>query len=169
MTRVLAVLLLVPVSAVALRAQSVASRPDRPERRETAAAPVAPAGTGDVTRLTPAVRRSVALAIEAAGADGVEVRVASGWRSAGHQRRLHEEAIAKYGSAVAARRWVLPPEESAHVRGEAVDVTPPSGAEWLARHGVRFGLCRRYANEPWHFERLAGAKGSACPALEPHA
>lgn len=162
--RATALLLVLPLAVVASRAsQPDAGVPARPP------APVAPAGTGDVTRLTPAVRRSVDLAIAAARADGVELRVASGWRSAEHQRRLHAEAVAKYGSAAAARRWVLPPEESAHVRGEAVDVAPPSGADWLARHGVRYGLCRRYANEPWHFERLAGPKGSACPPLEPHA
>jgi len=68
-----------------------------------------------------------------------------------------------------ARRWVLPPGESAHVRGGAVDVGPESGARWLEQHGVRFGLCRRYDNEPWHFERLAAAKGSTCPRREPHA
>ncbi|HVF04346.1 MAG TPA: M15 family metallopeptidase [Frankiaceae bacterium] len=165
MRRALALLLVGPAVLVALRAQPSPgdAAPDR------APAPVAPAGTGDVTRLTPAVRRSVELAIAAARADGVELRVASGWRSAEHQRRLHAEAVAKYGSAAAARRWVLPPEESAHVRGEAVDVAPPSGADWLARHGVRFGLCRRYANEPWHFERLAGPKGSVCPPMQPHA
>jgi hypothetical protein len=131
--------------------------------------PQAPTGTGDVTNLTPALRRSVDLAIAAARADGVELRVTSGWRSRDHQQRLFEAAVAKYGSASVARRWVLPPNESAHVRGEAVDVGPPEGAAWLESHGVRFGLCRRYANEPWHFERLAGAVGSSCPPMEPHA
>lgn len=131
--------------------------------------PQAPTGVGDVSGLTPSMRRAVARAIEAARADGVELRVTSGWRSAEHQRRLYEGAIAKYGSASVARRWVLPPDESAHVRGEAVDIGPAAGAAWLETYGVRFGLCRRYANEPWHFERLAPAVGSACPALEPHA
>ncbi|HWL35200.1 MAG TPA: M15 family metallopeptidase [Frankiaceae bacterium] len=131
--------------------------------------PEAPTGVGDVTGLTPSMRRAVARAIDAARADGVELRVTSGWRSAEHQRRLYESAIAKYGSASVARQWVLPPDESAHVRGEAVDIGPAAGAAWLETYGVRFGLCRRYANEPWHFERLAPAVGSACPALEPHA
>jgi D-alanyl-D-alanine carboxypeptidase len=63
---------------------------------------------------------------------------------------------------------VLPPEESEHVTGRAVDVGPEAGIAWLREHGVRFGLCQRYANEPWHFERLAGAKGSACPPMEAH-
>jgi D-alanyl-D-alanine carboxypeptidase len=130
---------------------------------------VAPTGIGDTGHLTPALRRAMARAIDAARADGVDLVVTSGWRSAAHQQRLYEDAIAKYGSPAAARRWVLPPEESAHVRGEAVDVGPPAGARWLETHGVRYGLCRRYANEPWHFERLAAALGSRCPPLEPHA
>ncbi|MDQ1711803.1 MAG: zinc D-Ala-D-Ala carboxypeptidase [Frankiaceae bacterium] len=133
------------------------------------ASPVAPTGVGDVEHLTPALKRSVDRAIEAARAEGVALAVTSGWRSAEHQQRLFDDAVRKYGSRTVARQWVLPPSESAHVRGEAVDVGPPSGASWLETNGVRFGLCRRYANEPWHFERLAAAKGSRCPTLQPHA
>ena len=130
---------------------------------------VAPEGTGDVERLDPALRRAVERATAAAARDGVALRVASGWRSARHQARLHAEAVEKYGSPAAARRWVLPPEESEHVRGAAVDIAPREAAAWLEEHGVRYGLCRRYDNEPWHFERLAAAKGSTCPPREPHA
>ena len=130
---------------------------------------VVPNGTGDAEHLQPSVRRAVDKAIAAAAADGVALRVTSGYRSRAKQQRLYDEAIGKYGSAERARRWVLPPGESEHVQGRAVDVGPESGARWLEREGVRFGLCRRYDNEPWHFERLAGAKGSVCPAREPHA
>jgi hypothetical protein len=131
-------------------------------------APVAPSGVGNVSELSPSMRRALAKATDAAAADGVELRVTSGWRSAEHQQQLYTAAIRKYGSAAAARRWVLPPEESAHVRGAAVDVGPEAAARWLEVNGVRFGLCRRYANESWHFERLAAAVGSVCPPLEPH-
>lgn len=140
-----------------------------PPVRSAMPPPEAPTGVGDVPGLTPAMRRAVRLAIAAAGRDGVTLRVTSGRRSGEHQQRLFEDAVRKYGSPELARRWVLPPDESAHVSGEAVDVGPPEAAAWLDRHGVRFGLCRRYANEPWHFERLAAAKGSACPPMEPHA
>ncbi len=129
----------------------------------------APEGVGNTQDLQPAVRRAVERAIAAATADGVELRVTSGWRSAAHQRRLFDEAVAKHGSAERARQWVLPPGESEHVRGGAVDVGPQEGARWLDEHGERWGLCRRYDNEPWHFERLAGALGSTCPPREPHA
>ncbi|MCU1676701.1 MAG: peptidase and DD-carboxypeptidase VanY/endolysin [Frankiales bacterium] len=129
---------------------------------------VTPNGVGDVEHLQPKVRSAIQRAIAAAAADGVELRVTSGWRSKDHQQRLYDEAIAKYGSPEAARMWVLPPDESAHVDGAAVDVGPAEGARWLEANGEQFGLCRRYANESWHFERLAGARGSRCPALEPH-
>jgi len=132
-------------------------------------AAVAPeGGTGDLEHLTPAVRRAVERATAAAARDGVALRVTSGWRSERHQARLHAEAVEKYGSPEAARQWVLPPEESEHVRGAAVDIAPREAAAWLEAHGGRFGLCRRYDNEPWHFERLAAAKGSSCPPREPH-
>lgn len=128
----------------------------------------APTGVATAEGLTPALARSVRLAVEAAAADGVDLQITSGWRSAQRQAQLHAEAIEKHGSVERARQWVLPPEESEHVTGRAVDVGPEAAAAWLRSHGVRFGLCQRYANEPWHFERLAGAKGSACPPLEAH-
>lgn len=92
----------------------------------------------------------------------------SGYRTAAHQQKLYEEAIRTYGSARLARRWVLPPAESAHVRGEAVDVEPRTAAAWLQTHGTTWGLCRRYDNEWWHFE-VATPPGGHCPARAPHA
>ena len=131
--------------------------------------PVAPEGVGDVRHLSTRMSRAITRATAAAAVDGVELRVTSGWRSRAEQQQLFEAAVATYGSAAKARRWVLPPGESEHVRGGAVDVGPPAAAAWLEQHGVRYGLCRRYANEPWHFELLAPAKGQPCPALQPHA
>jgi LAS superfamily LD-carboxypeptidase LdcB len=131
--------------------------------------PVAPEGVGETDHLTPRLHRAINRAIAAAAADGVELRVTSGWRSPERQEQLYEAAIRKYGSPRAASQWVLPPGRSAHVLGQAVDVGPKSGATWLEKHGVHYGLCRRYDNEYWHFELLAVAKGSVCPAREPHA
>lgn len=132
-------------------------------------APVAPEGVGDVTHLSARMSRAVDRATAAAADDGVKLRITSGWRSATKQQQLYDAAIAKYGNAAKARRWVLPPGESEHVRGGAVDVGAAAAATWLGQHGVRYGLCRRYANEPWHFELLAPAKGQPCPAPQPHA
>ena len=131
--------------------------------------PVAPTGVGDIVNLRPAVQRAVERAVIAADREGVVLGVTSGWRDSGKQQQLYDAAIAKYGSAAKARRWVLPPRESQHVKGGAVDIGPPAAASWLEKNGVRYGLCRRYANEPWHFELLAPHKGQPCPALESHA
>jgi len=119
--------------------------------------------------IDPALSRSLGKAQIAARAAGLDLQVTSGFRSATTQQRLYDQAIAMYGSPERARRWVLPPAESAHVKGMAVDVGPPAAAVWLEKHGVRYGLCRRYVNEGWHFERLAPAIGQPCPPIEPYA
>jgi zinc D-Ala-D-Ala carboxypeptidase len=119
--------------------------------------------------INPALSRAIARAQSAARTAGLDLQVTSGFRGAATQQRLYDQAIAKYGSPQMARHWVLPPAESAHVKGLAVDVGPPAAATWLEKHGVRYGLCRRYLNEGWHFERLAPAIGQACPPMEPYA
>jgi len=119
--------------------------------------------------IDPALSRAIARAQTAARTAGLDLQITSGFRGAATQQRLYDQAIAKYGSPERARHWVLPPAESAHVKGLAVDVGPPAAAAWLERNGVRFGLCRRYVNEGWHFERLAPAIGQPCPAMEPYA
>ncbi|NDL58063.1 peptidase M15 [Phytoactinopolyspora sp. XMNu-373] len=105
-------------------------------------------------------------AVHAAAEQGIELVVTSGWRSYGRQEQLFWEAVDKHGSEEAAGRWVLPPDESMHVRGLAVDVGPPEAAAWLAENGWRFGLCRRYDNEPWHFEPTT-SPGGTCPGTQP--
>jgi hypothetical protein len=131
----------------------------------------APADTGDgnVDRLRPELKQALAAARADAENDGFQILVNSGWRSADHQAELFREAIAKYGSADRARKWVLPPDESRHVTGEAIDIGPAAAAAWLEKHGARYGLCRVYANEPWHFEVRTLTSAGICPPLLPHA
>lgn len=117
-----------------------------------------PAATG----LDLELQRRFDAAQAAAAADGVELTLTSGWRSAAEQQALVDDAIEKHGSVQEARRWVLPPESSAHVRGLAIDVGPTDGALWLGEHGFELGLCRTYANELWHFELLADG-AATCP------
>lgn len=119
--------------------------------------------TPAVARLTPDLRRALHAATADARAAGVVLRVNSGWRSARYQRQLFRRAVRTYDDAAVARRYVLPPERSAHVRGRAVDVGPTDAAVWLEQHGAAYGLCRTYANELWHFE-LATVPGGTCPA-----
>ena len=99
--------------------------------------------------------------------DGVEFHVDSGWRSAEYQERLLDEAIAKYGSAREAARWVATPDTSAHVSGDAVDIGPADAATWLSEHGAAYGLCRIYGNEPWHYELRPEAADQGCPPTYP--
>lgn len=103
-------------------------------------------------------------AAQAAAADeGVALTLTSGRRTAKEQRALVEAAEKKYGSKDEAHRWVLPARSSAHVRGLALDVGPTSGALWLEEHGLAFGLCRTYANEVWHFEKLPDDRETCAP------
>jgi len=138
---------------------------------DSAPGPTAPeAGTtGDAvtadtpaTGLDPELQRRFDAAQAAAAAEGVDLTITSGWRSADEQQRLVDEAIARYGSVDEAHRWVLPPETSAHVAGLAIDVGGTEGAYWLTEHGPEYGLCQTYANEVWHFEPLA-AGATNCP------
>ncbi|WP_020387812.1 M15 family metallopeptidase [Kribbella catacumbae] len=112
--------------------------------------------------LSPTLRSRLKKAMTAARADGVTLRINSGRRSAAKQRRLLREAIQKYGSYEAATRWVLPPDKSAHVQGKAVDIAPQAAMVWLNKNGWEYGICRPYANEPWHFEALT-TPGKKCP------
>jgi hypothetical protein len=118
--------------------------------------------------LTPQLRQRLKRATAAAAAAGITVRITSGRRSVAKQRKLLNQAIVRYGSRKAAMRWVLPPEYSAHVKGRAVDIGPQAAMSWMNKNGWRYGICRRYDNEPWHFEALT-SPGKKCPAREPYA
>jgi hypothetical protein len=89
---------------------------------------------------------------EAFWRDGQLIGLTSGYRDASEQHRIFAAEVRRTGSVSAARRRVLPPEESSHVRGLALDVRPTEGARWLEQHGWRYGLYRVYDNEWWHFE-----------------
>lgn len=117
-----------------------------------------------ISGLDPELREAVRAAVAAAEDDGVEVRVASGWRSHAYQQRLLDEAIQQYGSAEEAARWVSTPETSRHTTGDAVDIGPFDATLWMEANGPRFGLCRIYANELWHYELVGGPDGG-CPPL----
>ncbi|MFL5846386.1 MAG: D-alanyl-D-alanine carboxypeptidase family protein [Solirubrobacteraceae bacterium] len=115
-----------------------------------------------VARLDPALLAALRQAATEAAADGVTFVVDSGWRSRAYQRHLLREAVAKYGSAAEAARWVAAPGRSAHVSGDAVDLAGDAAA-WLAGHGAAHDLCPIYGNEPWHYELRPGAAERGCP------
>ena len=98
---------------------------------------------------------------------GVTLAITSGFRSYSTQAGLFKEALKKYGSVAAASKWVLPPELSHHVLGLALDINypnDPKSTKWLELNGSKFGICRVYTNEWWHFEG-ATAPGGRCPKL----
>jgi soluble lytic murein transglycosylase-like protein len=99
------------------------------------------------------MRPDVALAFDrmaaAAHADGVELIVASAFRSDAEQARL----FAQHPDP----KWVAPPGRSLHRLGTELDLGPPAAYRWLARHAERFHFKQRYAWEPWHFGFILNA------------
>ncbi|WP_162259154.1 M15 family metallopeptidase [Oerskovia sp. Root22] len=116
------------------------------------------------TGLDPELLRRFEQAQALAAEDGIELTLVSGWRSAEEQAQVVEDVVRKRGSLEEAKRWVLPPEASAHVAGTAIDVGATDGALWLGEHGADLGLCRTYANEMWHFEAVI-EPGGTCPEM----
>jgi LAS superfamily LD-carboxypeptidase LdcB len=144
----------------------------------TAASPVAdgavPEGTtvfdGEVpgiANLDPALLHALRRAATDAAPAGIVFVVDSGWRSPAYQQHLLDDAVAKYGSAEAAARWVATPTTSAHVSGDAVDLAHSDATTWLSARGAAYGLCQIYGNEPWHFELRPDAAAHGCPLLYP--
>ena len=89
----------------------------------------------------------------------------SGFRSPARQLELWKQAVAKYGSEAAARKWVAPPGHSTHQTGRAVDLDlgeevasqaadrsrNTAAWKWLDAHASEFGFAP-YPPEPWHWE-----------------
>ena len=118
-----------------------------------------------VARLDPALLGALRWAATDAAAAGVRFVVNGGWRSPAYEDQLRREAVARYGSAAEAARWVATGATSAHVTGDAVDLGPAGAAQWLSAHGAAYGLCQIYANEPWHYELRPDAGTRGCPAM----
>ncbi len=120
-----------------------------------------------VAHLDPRLRTALEKATTRAARRGITIVLHSGWRSAAYQQQLLDDAVGTYGSAAQAARWVATPNTSPHVSGDAVDLGGSDATAWLAKRGARFGLCRIYDNEPWHYELRGGASVHGCP--EPYA
>ncbi|MCH4543122.1 M15 family metallopeptidase [Ochrobactrum sp. A-1] len=89
-----------------------------------------------------------------------QLRVHSGYRSPQRQTELWNQALTKYGSPEAARKWVAPPGRSNHNHGYAADIKylTPIARQWAHENAGRFGLAFPLNNENWHIE-LAGVRG----------
>jgi LAS superfamily LD-carboxypeptidase LdcB len=126
---------------------------------------------GVVSEIHPLLLTRFKTAAAFAKADGIKLFITSGFRTLDRQAFLFNREVEIRGSESEAAKWVLPPQYSHHPRGLAIDVNYPGdrlGALWLEENGSRFGLCRVYANEWWHFEGVI-APGQACPPLAPNA
>lgn len=79
-----------------------------------------------------------------------KVWINSGYRSVERQTQLYNDAIKKYGSPEAARKWVAPPGHSNHNKGLAADL----GGDMTLAHRLasQFGLVFPMGWEPWHIE-----------------
>lgn len=89
----------------------------------------------------------------------------SGYRSYAYQKTLFDQAVVRYKSEAAARKWVAPPGGSPHQSGRAIDfwmgiANDSSNVDeqrktavwaWLVDNADRFGFYP-YDNEPWHWE-----------------
>ncbi|TIW56676.1 MAG: hypothetical protein E5V54_11185 [Mesorhizobium sp.] len=93
----------------------------------------------------------------------------SGYRSPQRQAELFAGAVAKYGSAAAARKWVAPPGHSKHNEGMAVDLSyngqslshaPQDVIDWVHENAGKYGLYFPMKYEPWHIEPM-GSRGGA--------
>lgn len=119
----------------------------------------------DLTGLAPPTRAAFEAArTRALWCHGELIGLTSGYRPAHEQARLFTEAVRRAGSVRLARQRVLPPDESRHVAGTALDVRPSEGARWLETYGHRYGLYRVYDNEWWHFEHHP----DGAPPRRPH-
>jgi hypothetical protein len=122
---------------------------------------------GEVIEIHPLLTARFQAAQLTAAKESIRLYITSGFRSRQRQAILFAEAVRKYGSESEAAKWVLPAQFSHHPNGLALDVNYPNdrlGAKWLEDNGARFGLCRVYANEWWHFEGVI-APGDICPQM----
>ena len=122
-------------------------------------------GYPGIANLDPDLLQSLRDATRDAADGGVELTINSGWRSANYQNALLRAAVSEYGSEKEAARWVATADTSPHVSGDAVDIGSANGTTWLSEHGVEYGLCQIYRNEPWHFELRPQAIEGGCPRM----
>lgn len=123
------------------------------------------------SRMTPAMQQGLFELLQAADSElGSGLQVYSGYRSPELQARLFENAVSKYGSEKAARKWVAPPGRSRHNTGQAADLKfdgvridklpeDHPARVWLSQNVSRFGLSQPMSWEPWQVE-VAGARSA---------
>ncbi len=100
-------------------------------------------------------------------ASGGRITIVSAYRSNEKQASLYRNAIKRYGSEAAARKWVAPPGRSNHNHGLAIDLDyNGDGEAWAHQNAARFGLTFPMDHEPWHIEPIGVRDGSFKPGHE---
>jgi hypothetical protein len=91
---------------------------------------------------------------------GGRITLGSGYRSVERQEELWDQAVDKYGSEEAAKKWVARPGKSNHNHGLAGDLNfTADGQEWAHQNAARYGLWFPMSHEPWHIEAIKTAHG----------
>lgn len=103
---------------------------------------------------------------------GISVRVSSSYRSVDHQKKLFENAVKKYGSESAARKWVAPPGKSQHNYGYAIDLSLYKNGKKLSQSEFdkiigQAGFYRPMSYEGWHIEPIS-TKGKRKDIVSSH-
>lgn len=102
------------------------------------------------------------------------LQVGSGYRSEERQAQLWEDALKKYGSPEAARKWVAPPGNSQHNHGNAVDIwyngtrldkAPAEVRDWVHANAGKYGLRFPMGHEPWHIEPNGARNGGGATVV----
>lgn len=98
--------------------------------------------------------------------------VLSGYRSIERQEALWADALRRYGSPEAARKWVAPPGNSQHNHGQAVDLSyngrslrhaPQHVIDWVHENAGKYGMYFPMAHENWHIEPIGSRGGTVAP------
>jgi LAS superfamily LD-carboxypeptidase LdcB len=118
-----------------------------------------------IANINPVLLAALQHAATDAHAAGITIYVTSGWRTPAYQEELFEQAVAQYGSAAEAAKWVGPADKSHHLTGNAPDIGGTDADTWLSKHGTTYNLCQIYANEPWHYEIRSQASTTGCPTM----
>lgn len=96
------------------------------------------------------------------------ITINSGYRSIERQQQLWLDALKKYGSPEVARKWVAPPGNSQHNKGNAADLGYASdrARQWVHANAGSFGLAFPLANENWHIEDATARAGQVASEIE---
>jgi MYXO-CTERM domain-containing protein len=114
--------------------------------------------TVDGKKVEKATANAYYVMAQAAAADGVNIKVVSGFRTMEEQEYL-------YGCYVNCScnncNLAAKPGYSNHQSGHALDLNTSAGGvlAWLNAHGAAFGFSRTVPSEPWHWEWWGGGPG----------